>query len=223
MDDFSKVMKSFSRAFNGLKMILEKLEHKPIDCVMYEIDTLKSFVKFKSNALDNTNKVLCSFVQFDAKTKASEADIDIFVSIPDMLLLSNDILSGKINQLAQIEKKKAAAENNNFPREVYSSPLGGVNETNARERKLRTDGKAISRLFKIVPGSKADFVFIAEQKPAHSDKRGLIVPEKCPPEKVIRVACSAHDLKCFALMVKAHIEGYISARYATNGYARKDK
>ena len=42
-------------------------------------------------------------------------------------------------------------------------------------------------------------------------------------EVTIRVACSADNLKGLALSLKAHIEAYFAACYATNVYARQPK
>ena len=92
-------------------------------------------------------------------------------------------------------------------------------EEKAKERKLRTDGKAISRYFSIAPGSKFDFVFTAYQQAGKSADNGLIVPEG-NPEIIIRVGCNAPDIKNFALLLQSHINGYISAQYATHSYSK---
>lgn len=55
-----------------------------------------------------------------------------------------------------------------------------------------------------------------------SQPNGIITPEG-KPEVTIRVACSADNLKGLALSLKAHIEAYFAACYATNGYARQPK
>ena len=98
----------------------------------------------------------------------------------------------------------------------------GVNEQKAKERNLRSDGKAISRCFNIAPGAKADFVVTVTQGAGKSQPNGIITPEG-KPEVTIRVACSADNLKGLALSLKAHIEAYFAACYATNGYARQPK
>lgn len=146
-------------------------------------------------------------------------NIDIFMSFGDSLALANDILSGKICKLAQKSRKDAAEKNLKYPADIYKSRLGGVAEEKAKERKLRTDGKAISRYFSIAPGSKFDFVFTAYQQAGKSADNGLIVPEG-NPEIIIRVGCNAPDIKNFALLLQSHINGYISAQYATHSYSK---
>lgn len=75
------------------------------------------------------------------------------MSFGDSLALANDILSGKICKLAQKSRKDAAEKNLKYPADIYKSRLGGVAEEKAKERKLRTDGKAISRYFQLLPAA----------------------------------------------------------------------
>ena len=75
------------------------------------------------------------------------------------------------------------------------------------------------RYFSIAPGSKFDFVFTAYQQAGKSADNGLIVPEG-NPEIIIRVGCNAPDIKNFALLLQSHINGYISAQYATHSYSK---
>lgn len=205
------------RIANGIAKVINLLTPKSVDKVVAEVNTLNAFVKVKANSF-NIEKVMFSFVEFDQNSKKLLKSIDTYMSFGDALILSNDILSGKISRLATKEKAKG----DKYPKAVYTSPLGGVSEEKAKVRKLRTDGKAISRAFTIAPGNKADFVFTAEQRAGKTAPNGIIVPEG-NAETTIRVGCKADALKSFALTMKAHIEGYISAQYATNGYARKEQ
>lgn len=190
-----------------------------IDNVIYEIATNTTFVKAKANAL-NIDKLILSFVEFDSKTKQSKGNIDIYLDAGEALAFAQEVLSGKIPTQAVREKKRCNKEKAQYPNAVYFSPLGGISEENAKKRNLRTDGKAISRQFNFAPGAKADFVFTAIQKPGHTDtKTKLIIPEKnSKPEILIRVACSARDLKILALMLQTHIQAFYTAKYATGGY-----
>lgn len=213
--------KALNRIANGIKMVLDKLDHQPIDNVMAELNTDKTFLKVKGNALD-IDKVQFSFVEFDKRTKKLTKFVDIYLNIPETLVLCNDLISGRICKLAQAEKSECFKKRGKYPNPVYCTPLGGVSEEKAKERGLRTDGKAISRCFHIAAGAKADFVITAEQRAGHSNNNGIIVPEG-NPEVSVRVGISNNDIKGFALTVKAHIEGYIAAKYANNGYARQQK
>lgn len=208
-----------NRIANGVRMVLDKFEHQPIDNVMAELNTDKTFLKAKGNALD-IDKVQFSFVEFNKQTKKLTKSVDIYLSIPEALVLCNDLILGRICKLAQAEKSECIKKGGKYPNSVYFTPLGGVSEEKAKERGLRTDGKAISRCFHIAAGAKADFVITAEQRAGHSNEKGIIIPEG-NPEVSIRVGISNNDIKGFALTVKAHIEGYIAAKYANNGYARQ--
>lgn len=212
-----------NRLAKGLKMIIERLTPKPIDNVLCDLATDKTMVKFKGNALD-IDRVQCSFIEFDARTHKLKSSVDIYLDVGEALSLCQDIISGRIPKLASAEKQRCANEGVKYPSEVYTSPLGGVSEEKAKSRGLRNDGKAISRLFKVSPGAKADFIFTAEQRAGHTDPKlkKLIVPEG-NPEITIRVACSAQQLKAMALTVKMHIEAFYAAKYANNGYAMQPK
>ena len=151
-------------------------------------------------------------------------NIDIYFSVDAARAFCHDILSGKLCKLAQREKERCAKSGEQYPKEVYISPLGGTTEEKAKERNLRTDGKAISRLFKLSPGSKADFVFTAEQRPGHTDKnKGIIIPEGGKPEVLIRVSCTKEQLKELALALQEHMLAFTTSQYVHNGYARQQK
>ena len=183
--------KAFQRLARGIKMILDAMKIKPIDNVIAELNTQNTFVKVKGNSF-HIGKTLFSFVEFDAHTKKLQKSVDCYMGLEESLIFCQDVLSGKLPKMAAKEKAKGEQ----YPKAVWHSPLGGVNEQKAKERNLRSDGKAISRCFNIAPGE---------------------------PEVTIRVACSADNLKGLALSLKAHIEAYFAACYATNVYARQPK
>lgn len=211
-----RIANGLGMAIKKLTAIEQRLEIKPIGKEYCEINTLTTFLKAKSCAF-NIEKVRLDFVEFDKATNKLTSNIELYMGFGEALVLSQDILSGRISKLAVKEKAKGEK----YPKAIWQSKLGGVNEENAKKRNLRTDGKAISRYFTIAPGSKAEFVITAEQKAGKSAPNGIITPCDGKPEKLIRVACSGDDLKSFALLTKAHIEGYISSQYANNGYARE--
>ncbi len=211
----ARIIKGLSIVFKKLENLEQKFEKQPLDKEICEINTLTTFMKAKANAF-GIEKLQLAFVDFDKHSKKLNANIDLYMSFGEALCLSQDILSGKIAKLAKAEKAKGEQ----YPKEVWQSSLGGVNEENAKKRNLRTDGKAISRYFTIAPGSKADFVITAIQQAGKSAPNGIIVPEG-KPETIIRVACNSDNLKSFALLSKIHIEGYISSQYVKGGYTRK--
>lgn len=206
-----------NRLGKGIAKVINLITPKPIDKVVAEINTYNTFVKVKANSFD-IGKVWFAFVEFQPKSNKLVKSVDTYMNFGDALILSNDILSGKIARLAEQERKKGEQ----YPGAIYTSPYGGVNETKCKEKGLRTDGKALSRYFSISPGSKADYVITVFQGPGKTEDVGIIVPDG-KSETIIRVGLNSYSLKSFALTMKAHIEGYISAQYATNGYARKEQ
>ena len=128
------------RLARGIKMVLDSMRIQPIDNVISELNTLNTFVKVKGNSFD-IGKTLFSFVEFDKNTKKLQKSVDCYMGMEESLIFCHDILSGKLPKLAAKEKAKGEQ----YPKAVWHSPLGGVNEQKARERKLRSDGKAISR------------------------------------------------------------------------------
>lgn len=132
-----KVMENtFKRLTKGIKMFLDSMKMNPIDNVIAELNTKNTFVKVKGNSF-HINKTQFSFVEFDAQTKKLQKSIDCYMGLEESLIFCQDVLSGKLPKMAAAEKAKGEQ----YPKPVWSSPLGGVNEQKARERKLRTDGK----------------------------------------------------------------------------------
>lgn len=193
---------------------LNKNQKKSLINEFAEINTLDTFMKVKANAF-GIGKVLFSFVKFDKNTMKLTESMDVFMDMDDALLFANDVLSGKIQALAVNEKAKG----DKYPKAIWSTKLGGVNEEKVKNRGLRTDGKAISRLFNLAPGARQPFVFTAEQRPGHSDEKGLIQPEYTgKPEIQIRVACSADDLKKLAIAIQSNINAYRAGQYANKDF-----
>ena len=185
-----------------------------IDNEFFELNAKDTFVKLKANAF-GINKVMFAFVKFDINTKKLTSSMDAYLDMEDALLFANDILSGKIAKLAEIEKSKGAK----YPGQIWQSSMGGVHEQKAAQRGLRTDGKAISRMFTLSPGSSQHFIFTAEQRPGTTNDRGLIVPEySAKPEVQIRVPATADSIKKMALAIQSHIHAYRAAQYANGAY-----
>ena len=190
-----------------LSFIINKGERiMDLNKTIFEINGMNTFVKAKTNAF-GINKLLLSFVCYDKNSNKLLNNVDIFMNIPDALLLANDILSGKIYKLAAKEKAKGAQ----YPEAVWTSPFGGTPEAKAK----REDGKAISRYWSIKPGTKKPFILNACQGPGHTTGKGLIAPESGRPEVNIIVPCSTDDLKKLALMIQIEIQSYITALHIT--------
>lgn len=179
-------------------------------------DGKDSFFEVMANAF-SIDKVQINFRKYDAsKAKGSKftQQVDCYVNVEDALVLAQDVLSGKINSLAQAEKAKGAK----YPAPVWQS-MGGMSADKAKEKGLRTDGMALSRVIKLAPGSAKPFVITAESGKGEQNEKGLIVPRYgTSPENRIMVALTGDQLKQLALMINMHLNAYYSAQYSTGQY-----
>lgn len=171
---------------------------------IYEIYTRNTFVKIKPAF--EIGKILFSFVETNNK-KESIKNIDCYLSVADSALLANKITTGRMRGLIAKEKQKGEQ----YPKDVWISPLGGINEKTAKEKKLRNDGRAISRHFTLAPGASQYAVLTAKQGAGTTNEKGLIVPDNSDENRVvIRVAVTSHDvLEEMALMIQAAVNAYM--------------
>lgn len=187
---------------------MQQTNSNPLSTDIYGFFGNNKFLKIKNNSF-NIGMVLFSFVTTDEEMHAiKEQSFDCYLSFADSLRLCTDIIFGKISAKAEQERAKG----NKYPNAVWTSGLGGVNEENAKARGLRTDGKAVSRTFSIVPGQKP-FVFIGQQGSGHSDEGGLIVPEKTELKVYVPVESEA-ELKNMAESLQMAIYAYTTAKYS---------
>lgn len=218
MDLLNAILEKVTNALKGLKKISDDVEKikassvpsRDIDYSFFEMYSSNTFLKIKANLFKN-EKVMFSFV--DKSNPNSVKSIDCFLTFGEALLLAEKAKSSLIKKCVA-EKSKGEQ----YPKESYTSPFGGINEEKCKQRNLRTDGKAISRLFKIGAGSRSEVIVTAELKAGHSDSNGLIVPEKGKPELVIRVPMQYKDLVIMSKLLEANITAYLSAQYSSNAY-----
>lgn len=183
----------------------------------------------------NIDKVLIHMHKYDetkAKGQRITQEVDIYVNMSTALLLCNDILSGRITALLDVEKKKGEK----YPKAIWQD-LGGISATKLEEKekyniskgralsdlkegqKRRADGKSLSRVLKIAPGNKLPVIFTAENGAGEEDERGLIVPKYgLKPDNRVMVGLSYDQLKEFAIMLKLHIEAFITEKYVNYRY-----
>ena len=215
------ILRKLSNALKGLKKISndvdtikaavsKDLQNKNIEYSFFEMYSSNTFLKVKAN-LFKSEKVMFSFV--DKSNPNNIRSIDCFLTFGEALLLAEEAKSSLLKKCAN-EKAKG----NQYPTESYTSPFGGVNEAGCKKRNLRTDGKALSRYFKIGAGSKSEIIFTAESRAGHSNDKGLIVPEKGKAELTIRVPMGYKDLLIMGKLIDANIMAYLSAQYTHNAY-----
>lgn len=171
-----------------------------------------TFFEVMANAF-NIGKVQINFRKYDqTKSKGDKItqQVNCYVNIEDILVLTQDILSGKINKLAEAEKAKGST----YPAPVWQS-MGGISALKAE----REDEMALSRVLKLAPGSSKPFVLTAESGKGEQNQQGLIVPRfGTKPENRIIVALTNEQLKQFALIINMHLTAYYSAQYSNGAY-----
>lgn len=171
----------------------------------------KTFLKIKNNAF-GIGMVYFFFGTMDEHKKLASS-IECYLPIADALRLCDNIIFGKIRKKADAEKAKGEK----YPQAIWDSGLGGVNEKKAKERKLRNDGRAVSRIFDLAPGSVKPYVFTATQRPGSSNEKGLIVPDyKCDKADILTIRVPVIDdaeLENMAQKLKLEIYSYQAAKY----------
>lgn len=183
-----------------------------------------TFVEVLNNPFE-IGKVLFNFAQYDEKAPAGQkikGEIPMYMDLEEAMVFCHDIVSGKIPQLAKIEKDKGAK----YPKEVYKKQGGTSAARLKASNKSRPDGMAESRVMKLSPGAKADFMLTAEKGKGEENATGLIVQKST--EASVRVPFSADDLKKLALVLQNNIQAYTIARYVdgsamTNPYQQAQK
>lgn len=157
----------------------------------------KAFVKIKQ-CLD-IDKVCFSFVD-----KAdSKKHVDVYMEADEFgATLMADIKNHTL--LYKLEKEKEKGEK--YPKEVYTSPVGGNATGN--------NGNPISRYFTIAPGIKTDAVLTGLAFPAEKNETGAFI--KLKDSKAIttlRVPCSYNDLRILQYRWSFLERDYMTQKY----------
>ena len=182
-----------------------------------------TFVEVMNDSFE-IGKILFNFAKYNEKAEPGKRitdNIRIYMDLEEALVFAHDIVSGKIPQLAKIEKEKSK-----YPKEVYKKQGGTSAKSLKGTPRERPDGMAESRVLKVVPGLKADFMLQAEKGKGEENATGLIVQRST--ETTVKVPMTADDLKKLALVVQSNIQAYTVARYVdgsamTNPYQEAKK
>lgn len=186
------------------------------------VDGKEVFVEV-TNTMFEKGKVVLRFIKYNPNAQSKSKfvhDISIFLDMDKFLVLTQDVVSGRIPALGEAAKKKATDSGYKYATHIYQH-LGGkaARNLNEEDKKKLPDGAALSRQFKITPSMNAKFPWVlsAEVGPGEETKEGLIAP-KYPngkPTEIVRVAMSSEDFKKVMLITKAHIDGFIASQYIT--------
>lgn len=183
----------------------------PIEKPLAQIHGRNTFLKVKSDYF-SIGKVLFSFVQWNGSNHEEsctvEKSIDCCLDLCKAVVFAKDLLEGVL------QDQLTSVSDNDF---VWKSPIGGIKESEAAQRGLRKDGKAIARYFGIQPANKGICRFTAMQMPGKSADNGLIVPLKGKAEMVITVPAEDRErLREFGAGILLGIFGYMAGQYASS-------
>jgi len=174
-------------------------------------DAKNCFVESRSDAFE-IGKVHLEFATYDMNKPAGQRQnnhIHIYIDVPEFLCLAQEALCGMLHSRARNQRA------NNVKDALYES-LGGTSaEKLSQYGRPRSDGKSLSRIFKIVLGSKEDcYLFVADSGPGETDSKGLIVPKfGNKPENHVAVSMNWRAVNEIMMMTKVHYEAWLAAKY----------
>jgi len=189
-------------------------------CQIIRMDGKNLFLECLNDSFE-IDRVHLKFVQYD-QTQATGsrivADISIYLEFAEFLALSEDVVMGFLQAKASAITA-AASETKQYPKPAFIAMGGTSAKVLARRGQARTDGMSESRQFKITSGTKYPFLLTAESGAGKEDERGLIVPAfGSKPDKRIMLGLSAEDLKSMCMIVKFHMQSYITFQYMTGAW-----
>ncbi len=176
------------------------------------IDGKNVFFEVMRNAF-NIDKVQINFIEYDPQNKNQQTKkIPLFIGIDKFLVLSNDIISGRISALANKEKaetekrKQEAEKQGKDTKYIYANaiftdmggiPLERLKKQQEKWKKENPDkpmfnfeipeGKCLSRQFKITPGASQPWIISGEQGIGDdNNETGLIVPVASGSDRVYK-------------------------------------
>ncbi len=133
------------------------------------------------------------------------SNVAIYLPIAEVLELCRQLNSGELKARMWEEKKKTTKE------PLYQC-LGGTPAK--RMQTPRSDGKSLSRTFKITVGDRCDIRLIAASGPGEEDAKGLIVPKfGDKPENLVIVSMTFEGLSQLLLVSEMHYKAWLTGAY----------
>ena len=176
-------------------------------------DARNCFVESLNDAFE-IGKIHLAFATYDLNKPSGQRqtnNIHIYIAVDEFLELCRRLCSGSL--LYQLQQQKSSGDN----APLYQSMGGTSAEKLAQYGRSRSDGKSLSRIVKLIMGSRSDFLLIADSGPGETDAKGLIVPKfGRNPENHDAVSMSFQSLSELLLLTKTHYEAWLSAWYLRN-------
>ena len=169
--------------------------------VIHAMFNRASFVKIKQCL--EIGKILFSFVNMNSADK----HIDCYMDAEEFgALLMSDVKNMSLLKRIANEKTRATQAGEKYPKEVWTSPIGGTSKG--------MNGGPVSRSFSIAPGSSAEVVITARVYPATiNDKGAFIATKGSQPLETVRVSCTLNDLRLLQYKWSWLEKEYMSAKY----------
>lgn len=222
-------MNLLNRAFNkdenpnkNLWMVAQRIE----SCgrQIFRLDGSDKIIEFLSNSF-GINKVKINMLSYDntkQKGDKKQEELEFYLDFADVLVLCDDILNNNFAKKVKYEKMKKEKDSSYYYQPLYQFEGGNSAEALAERGKSRKDGKPLFRRFKIIVSTKSTnaCAFQIEKGPGKkSDKGGIIADYASvkqltgPDDAYMMIAISPENLKRLAVVLRAHINAYISAQY----------
>ena len=158
------------------------------------------------NDVFSIGKAHLAFVAYDLRSPAGQRQTDnihIYLDIAELLELCRKAESGELRQALQAKKRDGDKD------PLYQC-MGGTSAERLRQlEKPRADGMSLSRVFQLLPGSRSDFLLVADSGP------GPRFGKK--PENHVTLSMTMESFCELLLLTRAHYQAWLSA-----GYARGD-
>ncbi len=165
------------------------------DNTLHAIFAGKAFLYIKQCL--SIDKMLFHFV-----SKQNGKDkIDIYIDAAEFAVLMEDVNSGNFAKLLAKDKAAAAAENSQYAKASYTSPIGGS----------MVDGKLVARYITIEAGAHTEMVIKGMLFNA-SESEGKTVPQG-KPIKQFMIGCSYRELRKCAWKWEPLGNAYRSRKY----------
>lgn len=173
-------------------------------------DARSCFVESLHDAFE-IGKVHLVFATYDLSRPAGQRQtnsIHIYMAVDELLELCRKLECGELRYMLQNKKKSG----DKTP--LYQC-LGGTSaEKLAEYGRSRPDGKSLSRTAQLLPGDKADFLFVADSGPGETNDTGLIIPKfGNHPENHVAISLSFESLSRLLLMTRTHYNAWLSVWY----------
>lgn len=176
-------------------------------------DARNCFVESLNDAFE-IGKIHLAFATYDLNKPSGQRqtnNIHIYIAVDEFLELCRRLCSGSL--LYQLQQQKSSGDN----APLYQSMGGTSAEKLAQYGRSRSDGKSLSRIVKLIMGSRSDFLLIADSGPGETNAKGLIVPKfGRNPENHVAVSMTFQSLSELLLLTKTHYEAWLAAWYLRN-------